>query len=241
MGKETIISAKTLGQLCMPNFCKRCFWIKLKMGGNLPFQIFPGIFSSIDSYSKKIICSWFDRHNTCPIWLSEIGEVIKYENPPHYSKFTYLDKKSGVLLRGSPDALFIKRDGTYIIADYKTAKYTEHQDELLPIYEVQLNAYALIAQQLGMKVSELVLIYTEPITDGDAISCDNHHNDCGFIMKFSSHIHRITLKPKTIAPLLMQVKKIQDMKKPPPKNKDCKDCKCLGKLIKTVQIPKNKR
>jgi len=46
------ISAKNLGATALEDFCPRCYWIKLKMGNRLPFQSFPGIFSSIDSYTK---------------------------------------------------------------------------------------------------------------------------------------------------------------------------------------------
>ncbi len=48
------ISAKTLGELALPGFCLRCFWLKLH-ARQLPFQIFPGIFSSIDAYTKRVV------------------------------------------------------------------------------------------------------------------------------------------------------------------------------------------
>jgi hypothetical protein len=40
------ISAKNLGELALADFCPRCFWFKLKVENHLPFQVFPGIFSS---------------------------------------------------------------------------------------------------------------------------------------------------------------------------------------------------
>ena len=46
------VCAKTLG---MPSFCPRCFW--LQMHYKLPYQIFPGIFSNIDSYTKNLVHS----------------------------------------------------------------------------------------------------------------------------------------------------------------------------------------
>jgi hypothetical protein len=65
------ISAKSLGELALTDFCPRCFWIKLQLQNKLPFQIFPGIFSSIDSYSKRVIHSWFDKKGEAPPWLSK--------------------------------------------------------------------------------------------------------------------------------------------------------------------------
>lgn len=51
------ISAKALGELALPDFCLRCFWLKLH-ARRLPFQIFPGIFRSIDVYTKRVVHAW---------------------------------------------------------------------------------------------------------------------------------------------------------------------------------------
>jgi len=55
MAEVLRISDKNLGALALPDFCPRCFWIKMKTGNKLPFQIFPGIFSSIDAYTKHVV------------------------------------------------------------------------------------------------------------------------------------------------------------------------------------------
>ena len=79
------ISAKNLGALAMPGFCPRCFWIKVRCEHKLPYQIFPGIFSSIDSYAKRIVHGWFDRHGSAPAWLADLGAIKTYRTPPPYS------------------------------------------------------------------------------------------------------------------------------------------------------------
>ncbi len=143
------ISAKTLGELAMPNFCPRCFWVKLH-GGRLPFQIFPGIFSSIVSYTKGVIHGFCDDHGCFPSWLNPLGELTGYKAPPHYSKFRIDDTASGVTLWGTPDGVFTKKDNSHVIVDYKTAKYSGSQDSLMPMYEVQFNAYAAIGEGSGL-------------------------------------------------------------------------------------------
>ncbi|MEK7873958.1 MAG: hypothetical protein AAB502_08910, partial [Chloroflexota bacterium] len=60
--KEVIISAKNLGGFAGPDACERCLWIGLH--GKLPYQIFPGIFRSIDSYTKKVVHGFFRRTGT---------------------------------------------------------------------------------------------------------------------------------------------------------------------------------
>ena len=71
--KQVRISAKNLGQLKLPDYCPRCFYLKLKLQFKLPFQIFPGIFSTIDSYSKKITWQYFKKHKKLPPWLGGVG------------------------------------------------------------------------------------------------------------------------------------------------------------------------
>ena len=74
MSEQLVIAAKTLGAVAMPDLCPRCFWIQMHVD-KLPFQIFPGIFSSIDSYGKKLVHGWFDRHGGSPPWLAGLGKV----------------------------------------------------------------------------------------------------------------------------------------------------------------------
>jgi len=56
------ISAKTLGELAFPDFCPHCFWLKLRVR-RLPFQIFPGIFSAIDAYTRHAVHARVFHHS----------------------------------------------------------------------------------------------------------------------------------------------------------------------------------
>src|ERR1035437_6601590 len=63
------ISAKKLGELAMPDFCPRCFWIRQHMDGDPPFFIFPRIFNDIDNFTKRVVQGWFDEKGKAPPWL----------------------------------------------------------------------------------------------------------------------------------------------------------------------------
>src|SRR5690606_9708081 len=148
---------------------------------------FPMIFSSIDSYTKKIVHGTFDATGAPPSWVRELGDVVAYRDPPHHTKFNLLDKRHDILLTGTPDGIFVLSDGAFLIIDYKTARFTAAQDELLPIYRLQLNVYARIAETSGFApVRGLFLIYTEPCT-GAADCCGRCRND-GFEMAFRAKI-----------------------------------------------------
>ena len=235
MNEQIRISAKSLGAVALPDFCRRCFWIRLRVNDKLPFQIFPGIFSSIDSYNKRIVHRWFDRHGGPPPWLAGLGDIVGYREPPHFSKFTIVLEEFSLLLTGAPDAVLVRADRSHLIADYKTARYTGAQDRLLPMYEAQLNAYAMIGEECGLKpVSGLALIYMEPVTDDGAADQDESHREDGFVMGFSANIIPVSRDEGKLRPLFTRVRQIHDLATAPVGRSGCKDCGLLHQLIQVA-------
>lgn len=234
---ETIqISAKNLGEVAMPDCCPRCFWIKLKC--KLPYQIFPGIFSSIDSYSKKITWRYYEKFGKLPDWLKPFGDFVMPVKAPGRSKFFFTDESSNVKLTGVVDDIVQKRDGSYFIVDYKTARFTETQDKLLPMYKVQLNTYALIAENCNLSpITGIGLVYYEPQTDVTETNVDVALLDDGFNMPFSAHLLPVELNPEgMILPLLKEVRKLADMKVPPDGRSGCKDCPKLNDILQLLKL-----
>lgn len=97
----TQISAKNLGVLAMPDYCPRCFWLKLNC--KLPYQIFPGIFSSIDSFSKKITWGYYEKYSTLPNWFKPFGDFARPVKAPGRSVFFVNDERTNVKLTGIVD------------------------------------------------------------------------------------------------------------------------------------------
>ena len=232
--KELKISAKDLGALLMPDFCPRCFWIKRNVKA-LPFQIFPGIFSSIDAYTKRVMHAWFDAHHRAPDWLPELQDSVGYLPNMHWSKFKRLDTETGITVSGVTDDIFECADGYHIIPDYKTAKFTDNQDKLIPIYKAQLNSYAWIHEGFGHKVKSITLIYCEPVTDAEACTPGIFKAD-GFDMGF--HVKALALEIETgmVPELLKKAKQILDLAAPPQSVDGCPDCEKLNKLIQVVNL-----
>ena len=230
--KPLRISAKNLGELACADFCPRCFWLKTKAMGKLPFQIFPGIFSSIDAYTKRVVHAWMDRNGGAPFGLDALGEVTGYIDPPHHSRFRMEFPEHDMLLTGAPDGILKLADGSIAIIDYKTAKFTPAQDELMPMYVVQLNGYAAIAEHLNIGcVSKLALVYAEPVTDEDTAAQPEIHTNDGFTMPFSVSIHPVKLDPDMLEPLYRQAREIYDLPEAPEGREGCKDCQRLDELM----------
>jgi hypothetical protein len=229
------ISATELGTYARARFCARCAWVRLHIK-NLPYQSFPGIFSSIDRYNKLIVHNHFDREGHAPPWLAELGDAGQYIDPPHWSRFKTLDEETGITLRGEADGIFRLSDGSYVIVDYKTSRYNLDRPGMFSNYEVQLNAYALIAERQGLSpVSKLALVYMEPATDKETAEKPNLVDSKGFTMGFRAKVVPVELRTGSLLPpLLRKARSIWDMDTPPLAAEGCKDCEAVYGLFERL-------
>jgi hypothetical protein len=141
------------------------------------------------------------------------------------------------MLTGTPDGIFVKSDGSHMIVDYKTARYTGTQDSLFPMYAVQLNGYALIGNERDLSpVSDLALIYMEPVTDKATAINKESYRDNGFVLGFSANIHKVELNPGRLFPLLARVREIYEQPVAPDCLAGCKDCDSVAAMVKLVNL-----
>jgi len=229
------ISAKNLGQTALEDFCPRCYWIKLRTGFKLPWQSFPGIFSSIDSYTKSCIHQIIDNRykdeesGTIPDWMQKMGNITSYEKVPHWSKNTYHDEKTNITFQGAQDDILVCSDGSRIVPDYKTAKHTDTQDKLFPLYEVQENVYSILSEKDGQTPVKLFLVYMEPCTEPSYAS--DNIIDCGFRMCFSGVVVPVKRDRSIVRKALNTTREIADMPIAPKGRVGCKDCEQLDRVI----------
>lgn len=229
------ISAKDLARYASGQFCPRCEWVRLHVKP-LPFQTFPGIFSTIDRHTKLVVQGYLAREKSLPSWLGSLGEVETYVPPLHWSKFSVADGQTGVTLRGEPDAIFRMTDGSHTIVDYKTARYTPGQEALFEVYEAQLNGYAYIWEHLALPpVSQLALVYMEPVADGESVQSPQRVDNTGFSMTFKAMVRPVRLRPDTLIPgLLRTAGGIHTLPSPPAGLAGCKDCRAVDGLVASI-------
>jgi len=232
------ISAKNLGQTALEDFCPRCYWIRIKSNWKLPYQSFPGIFSSIDSYTKACVHRIVDNRygnddiNLLPEWMQKIGNVVGYEKQLHWSKNLYHDEKSNITLSGAMDDVLVRIDGSRATVDWKTAKFSETQDKLRPLYDVQLNVYSILSEKDGKAPVDLYLVYMEPCTEPSYAS--TNIIDCGFRMCFSGVVVPVKRDRAIVRKALNRTREIADMIVAPTARIGCKDCEQLDKIIGLV-------
>lgn len=223
--------------MALATFCPRCFWIRMKCGDKLPFQIFPGIFSSIDSYSKKVTAAHCRQHGRVPKWFDGFGDSGEPIVVPGWHKFQLFDEETNILLTGVPDEILRHPKHGLWIGDYKTARCTENQDDLAPMYEVQLNCYALIASRIGLgPVYGLGLLYYEPVTDLEPGDHTSLIREDGFFLRFSPKLKSVKLEPIMVPPMIRKVRDICDLAECPVGKPGCRDCSRLDLLTSAARV-----
>ncbi len=226
------ISAKNLGILALPDCCERCFWMRAHLAWKSPWAIMPGIFSSIDGFSKRAILAYFETNGHFPPWIAGRWAEARPLPTPHHSTFRLTDPATGIVLTGVPDLMLGLPRRRLVILDLKTARYSKHQDFLLPMYQVQLVGYAMIAESLGMGIVEaLGLIYGEPPPNDANQGLDALVDNQGFSMPFKATAEPIEVDRSMIPPLLRKAKTLLEMKNPPEGQEGCKDCRLVDELI----------
>ncbi|MSQ13599.1 MAG: hypothetical protein EXR47_05645 [Dehalococcoidia bacterium] len=235
MPQQLTISAKDLGAFAYADPCPRCLWVQLHVK-KLPYQTFPGIFSSIDRYNKLVVSRFFLREGKPPAWLASVGDIAETVDPPTYHKFSVVHQETGVTLRGEADGIFRLRDGSYAIVDYKTARYTPGQERMLPQYHAQLNGYAFIGNRLGLgPVSKLALVYMEPVTTGEPVQQAEVVDEAGFRLNLSATVVPVPLQPDTlIPPLLERARQLFATPRCPPGKDGCPNCAALAGLVASL-------
>ena len=225
------ISAKNLGLLALPDCCERCFWMRARLGWKAPWAIMPGIFSSIDGFSKRAILASYKKTGRFPPWIAGRWAEARPLKSLHHSTFRLTDPKTGIVLTGVPDLILGLPQRGLAILDLKTARFSDHQDELLPMYKVQLNGYALIAEGIGMgHVEALGLVYCEPpVGDGDG-GLDACVGDRGFTMPFRATAVPVGLDRSIIPPLLERAGGILGLEKAPKGREGCGDCRMVREM-----------
>lgn len=218
------ISAKNLGYTALESFCPRCYWIKLRMSHSLPWQSFPGIFSSIDAFTKHCVHQMIDS-KLQPAWMKLIGDVVGYEKVPHWTANKHFDEKSGITLTGVPDDIWVLHNNAKILPDFKTAKFSNTQDKLLPMYEIQSNVYSVLID----KKAKLYLIYMEP--DTDKTSAKSCTTITGFKMDFNAVVVPIENDLKKVRRALSLTREIFEMPKAPQSKEGCKECEKLDTIM----------
>ena len=177
----------------------------------------------------------FRKHGRVPRWFEGFGELGSPIPVPSWSRFQMVDEETNILITGVPDEILRHPKRGIWIGDYKIARFTQNQDELAPMYQVQLNCYGLIAEKIGLGPAYgLGLLYYEPDTDLKDPDDEALIKDDRFFLGFSPKLRPVTLEPDIIPPLLRRIRGIYNLSDTPPPQPDCRDCGMLDNVVRAT-------
>ncbi|MCS7236376.1 MAG: PD-(D/E)XK nuclease family protein [Armatimonadota bacterium] len=203
--------------------CDRCYWIAYHLPPPLPSQI-PSVVRDIDRQTRRAVTASLQRHGRLPDWHPVVGDVksVVPDARLRPRQFQLLDEGNGVLLRGRPDVVFELADGSYHIVDYKATR-PPHSGPPPKRYRIQLNAYALVAEAVGLKpVSGLSLVFLQA---GPLLQARKAPYAA---LRFDAQRHDVALNPaRWVQPLLRRASRVLRQRRPPAPHPECTDCREL--------------
>lgn len=163
--------------------CPRCFYLHLIKKIKRPDRPFPSLPGGMDNILKVHFDNFMEK-GELPPELRE-GECAKnkcelYDNKENlkiwrnnFKGIQYLDKKSGILVRGAVDNLLVK-DGKFIVLDYKTRGYPVKEDTH-EHYITQMDIYNFLLRKNGYKTEDytyLLFYYPNKVTETGEVIFD---------------------------------------------------------------------
>lgn len=236
MEEEIIITpAKRLGWLNQPDFCEGCFYVQKLIGFSKPWPIPMPIYTALDRIQKHIVQQTLDKTGGPPTWLHQVGDVVGYIEPPHYSKFSFdTDVGATVRVRGQADLILKLANGNLAIVDLKTSK-SAGRDALLPTYHVQQNAYARAAEAQGLGTVESVSLLYLGIDSVGSIEASISDQAMDAIAVFDATYFPLELDPTCIEPLCERYKELYLAKSLPKSRDGCKECEKIEYLLDALR------
>jgi hypothetical protein len=211
---QTVLSPSTIS-LCQE--CERCFWLRINKGIKRPEGIFPSLPGGMD----KILKEHFDSHreeSTIPEELEgfdgklfpDTEKLRAWRN--NREGLRYRDEKTGIVLMGAIDDLFVTKEGLYAPLDFKTRGYPR-KENTHEFYQNQMDIYAFLLEKNGLPTPGFaIIIFYHP-------TCVNGH--CN--VEFHPDPLKMTINPNNGEQLFR--KAIEILRGPEPKsNPDCPYC-----------------
>lgn len=159
--------------------CPRCFYIDNRLGVSRP----PGFPFALNSAVDHLLKKEFDAHRVSGIAHPLIEKYGVDARPVEHDELNvwrenfkgvrYTEPKTGLLITGAIDDLWINSKGEYIVVDYKSTSKDEDITELNKDwqdgYKRQMEVYQWLLRKNGLDVSDTgYFVYCNGCTDREA-------------------------------------------------------------------------
>ncbi len=206
--------------------CPRCFYLDNKLGvkrvPGFPFALN----SAVDHLLKQEFDSYRVKNEQHPlqkeykIKARPVSHAELDEWRRNFGGVKHLHQKTGMLVSGAIDDLWINEDGEYIVVDYKATAKEEAVKELdkewQDGYKRQMEVYQWLLRQNGLKVSDT----------GYFVYCTGKLDREAFDKKIEFDVNLIEYKGNDswVEKTLLDIKKCLDSDEIPESASDCDHC-----------------
>jgi hypothetical protein len=187
------------------------------------------IFKQAEQAEMAVFGNLLERKDGLPREFEPFRDLVgRVEYPRDWRKFQHrLD--SGVVIYGEPDEICEVSDGSRAVLDHKTARPKDGTDPLLPVYETQVNGYALIAER-GLKLGEVSkggLIYWTADHEKVIESPERAYRDQRLWISFVPTPVPIEIDYSILDDPLKEAVRLWDLRTAPDRTEKCPDCRKL--------------
>lgn len=194
--------------------CPACFWREYhkKLPPTFPL---PGILNRMDALTKDYYDKY--RNGIPPSIKGHVKEKLVDASTAEKLRtgIKYFDPSLNAVLSGKMDDCLIDSKGSLVPLDNKTA--SPSNEEMLKIYQLQLDAYTFILQKNGYKTADHgYLIYYVP---------ESGTPDKGII--FNATVKRLEMKPNRVLKIFKDAVALVRKPRAPKAHGECEMCEWL--------------
>lgn len=227
--------------------CPRCFYLDNKLGTKRPSFPSFNLNIAVDELFKKE----FDIHRATqtphPIMTKYQIEAVPFQHKnidiwrDPFVGIEYADQKTGFVVSGGVDDIWVGKDGSLIIVDYKSTSKDGSITTLSDSpwdqqYTRQLGVYRWLLEQNGFRVAETgYLVYANASKSLDAFDDK---------LIFETTLVPVPTKTEWITPVLLDIKACLDSDTIPPVGTTCEFCpyrEACGKKLQAMHYAAKKR
>ena len=211
--------------------CPRCLYLDRRLGVKPP-----GIPALVlNSLVGKLLGMEFDacreRSVTNPLMIANgLEGVVPFNHPSlaewrsNFKGIRFVHEPTNLLVYGAPDDLWVNKDGSLIVVDYKATASKDREIKLDSVYRQaykrQVEVYQWLLRQIGHKVCrQAFLVFANAKVDGTSFDCR---------LDFDLSLVEVIGQTEWIEPTLTQIKSTLMASDPPPAAPDCEACKFVA-------------
>jgi len=146
--------------------CPRCFYLDNKLGTARPRGPAFTINIAIDELFKKEFDVYRKAQEPHPLFLENNLDFLPFAHEKidewrdNFAGITFKDKETGLIISGAVDDIWVKPDGSLVVADYKATAKEEKIETLADSaweksYQRQMGVYQWLLEKNGFKVDKV--------------------------------------------------------------------------------------